>query len=126
MNRIFLFFALFLTSFTVFSQGFIKNYGGNATDIGSAAVQTPDGGFAIGSISESFGVKTFDMLLTRVDFEGKLLWNKTYGGNYKDQCFDIAAANDGGFVLAGYSDINGGMNPDNQFYVVKTDRKSVV
>ena len=121
MNRIFLFFALFLTSFVAFSQGFIKNYGGNATDIGSAAVQTPDGGFAIGSISESFGVKTFDMLLTRVDFEGKLLWNKTYGGNFKDQCFDIAAANDGGFVLAGYSDIEGGTVPNNQFYVVKTD-----
>lgn len=121
MNRIVLFFAFFITSFTVFSQGFIKNYGGNTTDIGSAAVQTPDGGFAIGSISESFGVKTFDMLLTRVDFEGKVLWNKTYGGNFKDQCFDIATANDGGFVLAGYSDIEGGANPNNQFYVVKTD-----
>jgi Secretion system C-terminal sorting domain len=104
-----------------FAQTFIKRYGGMATDLGSAAVQMPDGGFAIASVSESFGNKALDMALFRTDFEGKLIWTRTFGGNFNDQALDIAATPDGGLVLVGFSDIEGGAKPNNQFYAVKVD-----
>ncbi len=122
MNRFIIIIFLCCFAASVFSQGFTKTYGGSATDIGSSSVQTADGGYAIASISENFGSKGFDMVLMRADFEGKFLWAKNYGTQYKEQCYDITNAGDGGFVLAGYSglDANG---DDNDFYIVKTDAK---
>ncbi len=120
ISRPLIVFLFCLIQMSVFSQGFTKIYGGLATDIGSSAVQTPDGGFAIASISENFGSKGFDMVLMKADFEGKFLWAKNYGSQYKEQCFDVANTNDGGLILAGYSNLDDA-KPNNDFYIVKTD-----
>ncbi len=57
--------------------------------------------------------------LTKLNFDGDLLWNKTYpdGDSGFDDFFSVDEMEDGGFVLAGYV----GAGPDKQPYLLRTD-----
>ncbi len=44
-----------------------------------------------------------DAFLIRVDEQGDVLWNRTYGGLYDDRGFSVIETGDGGFLLAGSS-----------------------
>lgn len=86
-----------------------KCYGGTETDLARAIVQLSDGGFAIagyknsvdGDASMNHGA--YDMWLIRIDSVGTLLWEHSYGGSADDDCFDMIATADEGFLLTGMS-----------------------
>ncbi len=52
--------------------------------------------------------------------EPEVLWERSYGAEYADGARDIQQTSDGGFILAGYSQVGNG-NVDDNVYVVKTD-----
>jgi len=60
-----------------------------------------------------------DAFLIRVDEQGDVLWNRTYGSLYDDRGFSVIETDDGGFLLAGSS------RPDESSldmgFLVKTD-----
>jgi Secretion system C-terminal sorting domain len=84
-------------------------YGGSSTDNLSGMVPTPDGGcIAAGSATSTNGYVTGnhggqDVWVTKIDVNGNLQWQKSYGGTLSDACFEISATNDGGYVVAGRS-----------------------
>lgn len=71
----------------------------------------PDGGYAMGGISDSAqdGDKTSpqkgygDYYIVRTDSIGNKLWDKSYGGSSSEVMFSMCLTSDGGFLLAGHS-----------------------
>ncbi len=94
-----------------------KTIGGNSADIPYRCVKINDG-FVIGG--ESYSNSSFDKTensrgsndywLVKIDFDGNVIWDKTYGGNMEDLLLGLCGFQDeSGFILVGssYSDISG-------------------
>jgi uncharacterized delta-60 repeat protein len=77
------------------------SYGGRKWDEARTAVALPDGGLAVLGTTESHGAGRSDLWLFRLDAQGKMLWERVYGGNGWDEGFALALLRDGGFALAG-------------------------
>ena len=88
----------------------IKVYGGTDADGAGSACQTPDGGYAVlaTTASNNGDVTGFrggggDVWLLRLDANGNLLWEKTYGSTLQDYGLAIANTPDNGFIVLGGS-----------------------
>ena len=82
-----------------------KNFATKADDRAWAVLALSDGGFAVlGETGESktYGNQT-DFWLLRLDADGKLLWDRTYGSSEAERGYALAQLSDGGFALAGYT-----------------------
>lgn len=91
---------------------FEKTFGGDRNDRAKAVVALPDGGFAIAADTGSKGAGEMDIWVLRLDREGRLLWDKTFGGVGWDEANDIVALPDGGFALVGSTDSRGSGGAD--------------
>ncbi|MEY4902221.1 MAG: hypothetical protein RLZZ292_36, partial [Bacteroidota bacterium] len=89
------------------AQGWQHTFGGSKEDAAAAVVATLDGGYATLGFSESFGSVAMQMYLIKTDAYGKQQWAKSYGGQFNDLGSDLVQTADGGFILAGYSNISG-------------------
>ncbi|MHA2353157.1 MAG: hypothetical protein ACXABX_08570, partial [Candidatus Thorarchaeota archaeon] len=58
----------------------IRTYGGAADDSGISVVECASGGYAILGETTSFGDGSYDFWLLRIDNDGNLMWDETYGG----------------------------------------------
>ena len=74
--------------------------GGEMEDDGRAIVALPDG-FAVYGSTESKDPGMWDALLVRLDSDGNLLWDVTFGGYNGDIGRGLMALPDGGLLLAG-------------------------
>jgi len=76
---------------------------------------TPDYGFLLAgsSFSEDSGNKTekgkgdLDYFLWKMDEEGKMEWQKTFGSAGSDYLYSVGLTRDGGFILGGASETSG-------------------
>ena len=107
-----------------------KTIGGSGQDELLCAFQTRDGGYMLGGSSSSSPIpfeeetenensikklkpdlytKTeksrgnMDYWIVKLDKEGTVLWQKTYGGEYADLLRSMEQTKDGGYILGGYS-----------------------
>lgn len=85
-----------------------KFYGGEDSDIPTKMVKVPNGFLIVGySNSESGDVSEnkggFDYWLLRVDNQGEILWEKSYGGSDDERAHDVVALPNGDFVVVGES-----------------------
>jgi len=82
-------------------------YGGTQSDVFEGVVRTPDGGFiAIGYAESNDGDVSVnrgdrDFWVVKVNAEGIKLWEKSFGGSGKEEGYEIIAATDGGYLIAG-------------------------
>jgi hypothetical protein len=89
--------------------GWQKSFGGTGTDAGTCVLQTSDGGFIIagdahaagGDVSENFGADDFWVI--KLNGEGTLEWQKSYGGSANEIAFGLDETIDGGYIIAGYT-----------------------
>ncbi len=98
-------------------------------------IQTKDGGYLLGSTSSAgiIGDKTqanfgiYDYWIVKLDSNGNVLWDKSFGGSDGDWLQSIEQTSDGGFILGGYSysDISGNKTENRinmtDYWVIKTD-----
>ena len=95
------------------SEGIIewqKTYGGSYYDRAYFVQQTTDSGYIlIGSASSSdgdleinYGVD--DIFIVKISSEGDIEWKKSFGGSGFDYSFSAIQANDGGYIISGYTD----------------------
>lgn len=96
-----------------------KTYGGTDEDFGYAVQQTTDGGYIVLGTTSSFGLGFYsDIYLIKTDFEGNLIWSKTYGGdNSVEEGYFVQQTTDGGYLLTGRTGLGVG---NTNIYVVKT------
>ena len=84
-------------------------FGGTGIDIAYDIAKTDDGGFVVvgntfsedGDISKHHGES--DIWMIKVDEDGGLVWEKTYGGTHFDLAQAVIQSNDGGFYITGNS-----------------------
>ena len=96
-----------------------RTFGGPNSDVVLSVRQTPDGGYILCCGTESYGAGWSDIWLIRTDAKGNKLWDKTFGGPYRDSAPSFQQTPDGGYVLAGWT---GGSWTDNaDIWLVKVD-----
>ena len=88
-----------------------KTLGGSRKDNLRSVKQTSDGGYIVGGYSASpvSGNKTessnkdIDFWVLKLDAAGKVIWNKTIGGNKEDGLQTVQQVGKGQYTLGGYS-----------------------
>jgi hypothetical protein len=96
-----------------------KTYGGEFDDEAAAIVVSSDGGYAIAGTTSSFGAGGHDFWLIKIDENGNMEWNKTYGGTESDMATGLVCTADGGYVMVGETSSYGEGKSD--FWLVKVD-----
>jgi hypothetical protein len=81
-----------------------KTYGGTGSDYAYTVVQTLDGGYMVAGYTHNFSpVQNIDTLLLKIDKDGGIIWQKTYGGNDTDIIYAADRTREGGYIIAGYT-----------------------
>ncbi len=79
-----------------------RAFGGKGRDEANSIIQTPDGGFLLAGLSDSFKKAGFtDIYIVRTDSEGNSLWAKTIGGKKSDEASCVIDSKENGFIIAG-------------------------
>ncbi len=91
-----------------------KSYGGSNFDNANTVCQTPDSGFVLMGVTQSFSNgSASDFYLIKTDKNGNFQWQHSYGTTAAEDCLSGQITLDGGFILSGHQ--------NNQFHIVKTD-----
>jgi hypothetical protein len=97
-----------------------KTYGGSSEDKGRSIQQTSDEGYIVAGTTESFGAGEKDAWVIKLDKDGNIQWQKTYGGEGEDQASAIQQTSDEGYIVAGTTESFGAGKKD--AWVIKLDK----
>ena len=109
-----------------------QTYGGIGHDWAYSLIQTTDGGYIVVGITNSkgagnkdnFDFQPMDIRLLRLDSQGDLLWDRTYGGSGEDRAYSLIQTTDGGYAIAGGTSSKGAGSLD--FWLLKLDNSGNV
>ncbi|MGB5271438.1 MAG: hypothetical protein WBN52_13125, partial [Eudoraea sp.] len=108
-----------------------RSFGGSGIEIAYDIAKTDDGAYVVTGntfstdkdISMNHGES--DIWLIKIDDNGKLLWEKTFGGSQFDAAQGVSTTYDGGFIITGNSkSIDGDAKEnagENDIWIIKTD-----
>jgi len=88
-----------------------KTYGGSGEDVGQKVIQISDGGFVIVGYSKSDDIDAsnnegqHDNWILKLDANGNVLWEKSFGYAGHDHAYSVIETNDGGLFMTGFLDI---------------------
>ena len=82
-----------------------RTYGGNGHDRGQSVQETKDSCYIITGHSTGFDDES-DILLLKINTDGKLLWSKIYSTKYIDASYAVSETADGGFIITGETGYN--------------------
>lgn len=109
-----------------------KPLGGTGTDEARAIELTMDGGYILAARTDSDDGDvdgthngTFDYWIVKLDSTGNIVWQKSLGGNNKDEIWSVRTTSDQGYIFCGESWSNdgdvSGAHGNIDIWVVKTD-----
>ncbi|MEM9685380.1 MAG: hypothetical protein AAF934_00475 [Bacteroidota bacterium] len=121
-----------------------KTYGGSDDDVAQSVIQTTDGGYAIigyskssdGDASNNEGFH--DNWIIKLDVQGNIQWENSFGFAGHDHAYDVLQTTDGGYFLSGFMDVTASGGEGNsgkaakalhgfgEFWAVKTDASGVL
>ena len=97
-----------------------KAYGGSGNDYVNAIQQTSDSGYILAGSTTSFGAGASEAWVLKLDSNGDIVWQKTYGGTGDDIANAVQQTADGGYIFAG-STTSFGASSAGDAWVVKLD-----
>jgi len=133
MKRMFVFVGLLLILGTLIPAGKViaeenthwaKTYSGECEDTARAVAIAPNGDIIVAGYTESFGAGYGDVWVLRLDSEGNVKWQKTYGGSDKDWAAAVAVADNGDVIVAGGTESFGAGKAD--VWVLRLDENGNV
>jgi len=95
-----------------------KTYGGALNDVFFDVETTSDGGYIFAGYTRSYGAGGADFYIVKTDIDGNEIWSRTYGGSGNEYAYSVKQTQDGGYIIAGYSD---SFAPYYDVYIIKTD-----
>ena len=114
-----------------------RTIGGSGQEQLACIRRTKDGGYIVGGSSasgksedkteENFG--NLDYWVVKLNSDGKIEWQKSYGGKNLDQLKTVEQTPDGGYIIGGYSNspVSGNKLNDNigagDYWILKTDKQ---
>lgn len=107
-----------------------KSYGGTGTEQGWSIANTNNGYIIAGSSTTINGDVTVsygcgDAWIIRIDYDGNIIWQNSYGGSDTDEAFAIVQDNDGNFYIACNSWSDDGLITqhigDSDWWILKID-----
>ena len=101
-----------------------KTYGGSGSDNPYAIIQTSDNGFVVACESDSFSIGNWEAWIIKLDSNGNIMWNKTYGGTGDDVFNSIQQTEGGGYIAAGRTKSFGASDYD--VWVLKLDENGSI
>ena len=98
-----------------------KRYGHGDGDAANAVEQTSDGGYIIAGSSYFFVLpsRLNDAWIFKLDGNGNLFWERTFGGSNDDYAYSVRQTSDGGYIVAGETDSFGAGRTD--LWIFRTD-----
>ncbi|UUC44155.1 T9SS type A sorting domain-containing protein [Flavobacterium cerinum] len=122
------------------SEQWQRTIGGSGQEELACIRRTKDGGYIVGGSSASgkSGDKTednygnLDYWIIKLSSDGKIEWQKTYGGKGLDQLRTVEQTLDEGYIIGGYSNspASGNKQSDNMgagdYWILKTDKNGLV
>lgn len=146
-NRILFLFSVFVVTLSCGKKGrdtgpasveWQPVLGGAVNEKAYAAVRGSDGGYVVvgysssnnsGEIPRTHGYN--DGLIIKLDANGARQWVKSYGGSESDEISAIAAAPDGGYIVAGYTissdgDVPGPRRLEADFWIMKIEANGAI
>jgi len=128
--------AVLISNAQPYNLSFEKNYGGSFYDWPAGFVILEDSSMVIAAQTNSndYDVSSepeqTDYWIYKIDKNGELLWDYTYGGESSDIPKDMVQTSDGGFVIAGYTVSEGGDISINygfsDMWVIKVDSNGLL
>ena len=106
-----------------------KTLGGSLDDELYDIRRTSDGGYILagstrstdGDVSKNNGY--YDTWIVKIDTNGDIEWQKTFGGSKKDVLKSVSQTDDGGYIVSGHTFSDDGdilfNNGDSDFYIAK-------
>ncbi len=127
MKKVLFFFTVlhFISNYTIFSQQvWLKSYSGSENTIFNSFTLTSDGGsVATGYVSMTTsptlceeGESEWDMAIVKLNAEGGIIWQKTYGDTNNDYGYAIIESTYGGYLAVGET-TSFGASPSDAFIV---------
>jgi len=80
-----------------------QTIGGEGQDYAQSVQQTFDGGYIVAGTTYSFGNGDGDIWVLKLDKNGDVEWQKTYGGYDKEEAYSILQTYEGGYAIAGFT-----------------------
>lgn len=105
------------------SSSFQKNIGGLSDDIANSIVIKDDTLYVLGQ-SKSFNDTNGDHYLIKLDTDGNVIFEKTYGGNLAEEGIKIITSSDGNLILIGTTESSG--NGQKDIHVLKINTNGIV
>jgi len=96
-----------------------RTYGGPEWDSAYSLVETPDEGYILAGWTKSFGAGEYDCWVIRIDVNGNMELNQTYGGAGNDVAWSLVKLSEGGYAIAGTNESFGTKGFD--CWLIKTD-----
>ncbi|MGJ1382830.1 T9SS type A sorting domain-containing protein [Sphingobacterium siyangense] len=127
-----------------------RTIGGTGQELLQSIIPTSDGGYLVAGTSSSIkseelaagkpdpfgksveGFGNLDYWVVKLDGEGNIEWQKSFGGRYADQLRSVVQTRDGGYLLGGSSNSPEGGNKTEKCYgmsdywVIKMDSKGEI
>ncbi len=97
-----------------------KTLGGTGDDWAFSLQQTSDGGYIVAGVTESFGAGRSDAWVIKLDGDGRVQWQKIFGGFDNDWFFSIRQTSEGSYVAVGVTESFGAGRSD--AWIVKLDK----
>jgi hypothetical protein len=79
-----------------------QHFGGSGNDWSHSVQQTSDGGYIIAGGTDSFGTDGGDIYLIKTEPNGKMEWQKHFGGSDRDDGYSVQQTADGGYIITGF------------------------
>ncbi len=76
-----------------------RKLGGRSDDVARSIQRTDDDGYIIAAETQSYGKGDFDIWLIRLDRRFSKVWERTFGGQYRDKAVFARQTEDGGYIL---------------------------
>jgi hypothetical protein len=115
---LFLFFALSLCISSSNPIVFYKKIGGKYYDASTDIITTRKGDFLIVGRTDSYS-QDMNVNAIKLDVEGNIIWDRTYGGNETEGASAVIESKEGGFLIAGYSDSYATNANENDIWLLK-------